>query len=163
MIQQQAIPEQDIHVRGFFRVHLMDPEDPNKVVGDSGWRKNQVVNNGFRDMLCRAIGALADSSQIGYVGLGSGAAPGAADTALGSEIGSRTAVSAATSAGSKTVVFTATFATGWHTSSGAGYNISSMGLYATETGSNLFAGNTFASSACASNQQVQITYQVSFS
>jgi hypothetical protein len=155
--------EQDaIQVKGMFRVHIMDAEHPNKVVGDSGWHSNLIVNNGFRDFLCRALGALANSSQVNYVGLGTGAGPSAADTALGSEVGTRTAVTAATSNTSKAVQFTATFAAGWHSSSGVGYGISSIGLYQTSTGSNLFAGTTFTSSACASNQAVQVTYAISF-
>ena len=41
-------------------------------------------------------------------------------------------------------------------------NISNIGLFATSSGGTLFAGNTFASSSCATNQDVNCTYVISF-
>ncbi len=85
----------------------------------------------------------------------SGSQPGATDTTLDGEVGTRQAVTAASSSGSKTARFTATFAAGWHSSAGA-YNISNIGLFNSVSTGTLFAGNTYASSSCASNQAVNV-------
>lgn len=150
-----------IHVKGCFRLNIVEPD--GKIVGDSGWVENQVTNEGFRQFLVMAIGSIAGSKYISHVGLGTGAGPAAADTSLGSEVGTRQAVTpSSTVAGSKTVRFTATFAAGWHTS-GAAFNISSIGLFNSSSGGTLFSGTTYASSSCASNQAVNITYDLVFS
>jgi hypothetical protein len=118
--------------------------------------------------VAKNIGASSGSAQIGSIALGTGTAPASNTTALPSEIGSRTAVTFSTTGGtntnsSKHAVFFATFPSGWHTSTGAGYNISNVGLYnGTSSGGTLFAGNAFTSSACASNQAVNVTYEISF-
>lgn len=150
-----------IKVKGMFHLQICDPD--GSIVGDSGWVHNQVTNEGFRQFLVMAIGSIAGSKYIAHVGLGTGAGPAAGDTSLGSEVGTRQAVTpSSTVAGSKTVRFTATFAAGWH-SSGAAFNISSIGLFSTNTAGTLFSGTTYASSSCASNQAVNITYDLVFS
>lgn len=147
-------------VRGMFRVQICNPD--GTIAGDSGFQSNQIVNDGFNDFLCKLLGALSGSKQISHAALGTGGAPGVSTTALPGEVGTRTAVNAATSSTSKTVRFTQTFAAGWHTSASA-HNISNIGLYNSSSGGTLFAGNTFASSSCASNQAVNTTYDVIFS
>lgn len=150
-----------IHVKGMF--HLQIAEEDGRIVGDSGWRENLVVNEGFRQYLVMAIGSIAGSKYISHVGLGTGAGPGATDTSLGSEVGTRQAVTpSSTVAGSKTVRFTATFAAGWHSSGGA-FDIASIGLFNSVSGGTLFSGTTYASSSCASNQAVNVTYDLVFS
>lgn len=150
-----------VKLKNFSRVQIVNPD--GSIVGDSGFTgPNQVVNLGFNQYLVMSLGSISGSKYITHAGLGTGAAPAAADTSLGSEVGSRTAVTAASSSGSKTLRLTATFAAGWHTSGGA-YNISSIGLYNTSSGGTLFAGNTFSSSSCASNQAVNMTYDIVFS
>jgi len=139
-----------IAVKGFYRVHITEDD---KIVGDSGWYQNQVTNEGFRNYLVRLLGAIASSSQIGYVGLGSGSEPGAAATTLEGEVESRASVTAATSSDSKAVQFTATFASGDSFVTNT-QNLSNIGLFATDSGGTLFAGNTYASSSCATNQNV---------
>jgi hypothetical protein len=47
----------------------------------------------------------------------------------------------------------------WHLA----YNISNIGLFNSSSTGTLFAGNTYASSSCASNQAVNITYDITFS
>lgn len=142
-------PIEGIKVRGFFRLQLTQDD---KVVGDSGWLPNQVTNDGKRNYLARLIGALSGSSQIGYMALGTGGAPAAADTTLAGEQSARTAVTAATS-GSTAVQFTATFSSAGSFVT-ATKNLSNIGLFATDTSGTLFAGNTYASSSCATNQNV---------
>ena len=41
-------------------------------------------------------------------------------------------------------------------------NLSNIGLFATSAAGTLFAGNTFASSSCATNQNVNVTYNINF-
>lgn len=146
-----------VKFRGIYHVQIVDPD--GTVVGDSGWKDNQITNEGFRWYLAAALGAIANSSQISYAALGSGGAPLAADTTLGGEVVKRAAVTAATSSNSKGVRFTATFASvdSFVTNT---QNISNIGLFRSSSSGTLFAGNTYASSSCATNQQVQITYDI---
>lgn len=148
-----------IKVRGFFHVQILDGDE---IVGDSGWMQNQVTNLGFNQFLVSALGSISGSKYASHLALGTSGAPAAADTALTGEVGTRTAVTAATSSGSKTLRLTATFAAGWHTSSAA-FNISNIGIFNSSSGGTLFAGNTYASSSCASNQAVNATYDIIFS
>lgn len=154
-------PADGIRVRGFYRVRIVDAET-GEVQGDSLWNENQVTNLGFNQYLVSALGSISGSKYVSHVGLGTGGAPAASDTSLSGEVGTRQAVTAATSSSSKTVRFTSTFAAGWHTSSEA-HNISNIGLFNSSSGGTLFAGNTYASSSCASNQAVNVTYDIIFS
>lgn len=147
-------------LRGFYQVQIT--EDDGEIVGDSGRLENQVTNDGFLSYLVKLLGAVAGSSQIGYMGLGTGGAPNATDTTLEGEVESRQAVTAATSSDSKTLRFTATFASSDEFVTDT-QNISNIGLFALDAAGVLFAGNTFASSSCATNQAVQATYDVVFS
>jgi len=151
--------QEGIAVKGMFRVHITEDD---KIVGDSGWKQNQVTNEGFRNYLARLLGAIASSSQIGYAALGSGTVPGAAATTLDGEVESRASVTAATSSDSKAVQFTATFSSSDSFVTNT-QNLSNIGLFATDSGGSLFAGNTYASSSCATNQNVNVTYTISFS
>jgi hypothetical protein len=152
-----------IKVRGMFRVVIREPDkEEGEIVGDSGFCQNQITNDGFNQYLVSVLGAIAGSKQISHMGLGTGGAPATGATTLANEVGTRQAVTAATSSTSKTVRFTATFAAGWHSSGGA-YNISNIGLFNSLSGGTLFAGNTYASSSCASNQAVNTTYDIIFS
>jgi len=146
-----------VGIKGSFRLQITED---GKVVGDSGWWTNQITNEGFRAMV-RAVSGITGSSQITHLALGTGGAPAAADTTLGGEVVKRQAVTAATSSTSKAVQFTGTFssANSFVTST---QNISNIGLFATSSGGTLFAGNTFASSSCATNQDVNCSYVLSW-
>ena len=154
-----------IKVRGFFRINILKDRDGKEIiVGDSGWMKNQVVNLGFQDYLCQTLAGMAGSKTVSYVALGTGGAPAAADTGLAGEIMSSTqrkTVSPSTIA-SKTVQFTAAFASSASFLSAAA-NLSNIGLFNTSSGGTIFAGNTYASSSCATNQSVNVSYQIRFS
>jgi hypothetical protein len=149
-----------IKIRGFFRLQI---EEDGEIVGDSGWMENAVTNEGKRHYLAQLLGGLAGSSQIGYAALGTGTAPGATATTLDGELGEavRDAVSAATS-GSTAVAFTGTFASS-DSFVTATRNLSNIGLFATNSGGSIFAGNTYASSSCGTNQNVNYTYTITFS
>ena len=156
----ETMQVEPIKLRGFFRVAL---EENDEIVGDSGWQSNVVTNEGMRNYLARLLGALAGSSQISHVALGTGAAPATDATALPGELAEnvRKAVTAATN-GSSAVQFTATFASA-DSFVTATRNISNIGLFAVSTLGTIFAGNTYASSSCATNQNVNVTYQIQFS
>jgi hypothetical protein len=152
----------NIRAKGVFRLNI---EENGKIVGDSGWRENQVVNLGFNQYLVSLIGAISGSKQVSHVALGTGSVPAAADTALlgEAEIAKRAAVTAATSSASKTCRFTATFNSTDSFVTGT-KNISNIGLFNTSavTTGTLFAGNTYASSSVATNQNVNVTYDIIF-
>lgn len=155
-------PQTDtLKVKGFF--HLQIEDGPTgEIVGDSGWCTNVITNEGKRNYLARLLGAIASSSQIGYAALGTGSAPATDATTLPSELGEavRNAVSAATS-GSTAVVFTGTFASAsaFVTST---RNLSNIGLFALSASGTLFAGATYTSSSCGTNQNVNYTYTITF-
>lgn len=151
--------QEGIRIRGMFRVNILED---GEVVGDSGWCENQVVNLGFNQYLVMSLGSIAGSKYITHAALGSGGAPGAADTSLAGEVEVRTTVTAATSSGSKTLRLTATFGSSDSFVTDT-QNISNIGLFNTSSGGTIFAGNTYASSSCATNQDVNATYDIIFS
>ena len=157
--------ETGFKIKGMFRVNIIDPD--GRISGDSGWHINVVTNLGLQNFLAGAMAGNANSKQVAYVALGTGGAPATDAVTLPGEVMSSTArvtvaksfSSRTASNGSCTQWFYGTFASGFL--SGAGSNISNIGLYAaTTTNDTLFAGNTYASSACASNQAVNVTYQI---
>jgi hypothetical protein len=147
-----------LKVIGEFRLQV---SEEGKIVGDSGWRKNQITNDGFNNFLAKSLGAISGSSQISHVALGTSGAPASNATSLGGEVQKRAAVTAATSSSSKAVQFTATFSSS-DSFVTATANISNIGLFAASSAGTLFAGNTFASSSVATNQNVNATYTISF-
>ena len=150
-------------IRGFFRLNILED---GKIVGDSGWQENTVTNQGKRDYLARLLGALASSKQVSHAAVGTGAAPAVGDTTLAGELthaaGSRDAVSAATS-GSTAVRFTGTFASA-NSHNTASLNISNIGLFqqSNTNTATIFAGAAYASSSFATNQDVNYTYDITF-
>lgn len=150
-----------IRLKNFSRVQIV--EEDGRIVGDSGFvGPNTVVNLGFNQYLVMSLGSISGSKYLTHFALGTGGTIATDATALAGEVGSRTAVTAATSSSSKTLRLTATFAAGWHTSASA-HNISNIGIFNTSSGGTIFAGNTYASSSCASNQAVNCTYDIVFS
>jgi hypothetical protein len=149
-------------IRGMFRLQIEEPT--GEIVGDSGWQENLITNLGFNQYLVSNLGTTLTGSKISHVALGTGTAPGAADTTLNGEQSVRAAVTAATSSDSKTLNMVATFASAasFVTATKA---ISNIGLFATSTagGGTLFAGTTYAVSTVATNQNVNVTYNIVFS
>jgi hypothetical protein len=153
--------QQGLRIKGMYRLQITDD---NKVVGDTGWHENLVTNDGFNQFLVSALGSIAGSKYISHIALGTGTEPGAAATTLHGELAEdkRATVSPATQAGSKTLRLTATFSSA-NSFVTATRNISNVGLFNTSSGGTLFAGNTYASSSVATNQNVNATYDVVFS
>jgi len=146
-------------VRGFFRVQIT--EDGKGVTGDSGWKENQITNDGIRQYLVDWLTSGAGKS-VTHMALGTGGAPASNATSLSGEVEVRAGVSSSIVA-SGTAQFTGAFASAnsFVTATAA---ISNIGLFETSTAGagTLFAGNTFASSSCATNQSVNATYQIRF-
>jgi hypothetical protein len=143
-------------VRGFFRIHITEG---GRLVGDSGWQENAITNDGFNQYLVKALGGLSGSKQISYAALGTGTVPGAAAVTLDGEVEARQTVVAATAAGSKTLALLATFGSALSFVSIV-RTLRNIGLFNSSSGGTLFGGNTYASSVCATNQQVEVSYNV---
>ena len=153
-----------IKLKGFFRVNILENDE---IVGDSGWNENQVTNLGIQDYLVDAITGGGGAKAVSHMALGTGAAPASNATSLTGEIthaaGSRKAISSSI-VDSRTAQFTAAFnsADSFVTAS---VDISNVGLFeiSTTEGGTVFAGNTYTSSSLATNQNVNVTYQIRFS
>jgi len=154
------VMDDEMDMRGFVRVAIRNQD--GSMHGDSGWFRNQITNEGFRNFT-RLIGAISGSSAVTHAAIGTGTVPGAADTTLDGEQSVRAALTAATSNTSKAVLFTATFASSNNFVT-ATKNIANIGLFPVVTAATgtLIAGNTFASSSCATNQDVNVSYSLSF-
>lgn len=149
--------KEKISTKGRFRLQITEK---GKIVSDTGWRNNQVTDLGFNQYLVSALGSISGSKYISHIAIGTGTVPGAAATSLdGESMSARKAVTAATSSSSKTVRFTATFASTDITAAG---NIRNVGLFNSSSTGTLFAGNTFTSSSLATNQAVNATYDIIF-
>ena len=144
-------------VKGFMRLQLVN--EAGKVLGDSGWNPNTVVNLGFQDYIVGAVGGIAGSKQVTHLAIGTGAAPAAGDTSLAGETGVRV-TSDNTVISSKTLQCTGQFA---GTDLGTTATIQNVALVNTSSGGTILAGTTYATSQWASNQNVNATYQLRFS
>lgn len=150
--------ENRVKIRGFARVQIVDSLS-GKVVGDSGWIKNQVVNLGFQDYICKTIGGLGGSKTISHMAIGTGSVPGAADTSLHGETAARITTSNSV-VSSKTLQATCQFA---GSDLGVTATIQNVALFNTSAAGTMIAGITYATSQWASNQNVNATYQLRFS
>lgn len=156
---------ENISVKGFFRLKITeDGPDGTKVVGDSGWRQNTIVNLGFQDYICKTLAGSAGSKTISHIALGTGTAPGATATSLDGEImgGTKRMTVSPSIISSKTLQLTAAWASSDSFNSAAA-TIQNMGLFNTSSTGTLLAGNTFTTSQLNTNQNVNATYQLRFS
>lgn len=158
-VKEAGAPEERAGVKGMFRVTISEKD--GTIVGDSGYHTNLITNVGFQNFLSALLGNTTGSIQVSHLALGTGGAPIATDTTLSGEVQKRQAVTVAVNS-SKTVQFTGTFSSS-NSFVTASANISNIGLFGTSSGGTLFAGNTYASSTCATNQNVNTTYSISFS
>jgi len=160
-------------IRGFFRINITEDDNgKEKIVGDSGWIENIITNVGVENFLARSFASQTGSLYVRYVSLGSGAAPASDATTLPSEVvissrrvevtGNYAFTQRSASNGTATVQWTGTFSSG-NSFVTTTYNISNIGLFDSSTGGSLMAGNTYNSSSCASNQNVNVTYQIRMS
>jgi hypothetical protein len=168
-VKAKKAPHSAVKIRGFFHVQIR--EQDGRIVGDSGWVPNQVVNLGkFQYLITPLTGGA--SKFISRMGLGTGTAPAAADTSLQGELSHQTNAASGTRnrptvtptvlAGSTQVQFVGSFLSAnlFATTTANIQNV--MVINDTTAGGTIFAGNTFASSLLNTNQDVLVTYQINF-
>lgn len=183
-------PADSIGVRGFFRIRVTegDLNDPAslKVTGDSGvdadgnlingdgLLPNLVTAAGFQQFLALTLAGSAGSKTVSHMGVGTGGAPASNDTTLSGEITHNTncRVTVAPTTAASGAGYNVSFAAAFNSSASfltASANLSNVGLFNVALSSNsatqgtVFAGNTYASSAVATNNNLQITYAIKFS
>jgi len=145
-----------IGVKGFARLQIMDKKS-KKIVGDSGWFENQITNYGLNSCICAApIGAA--SVQAAGLMLGNGTNPASDAVALPS---SNTDYYSAFGQSSVIDSLTARMTQSFDGTLGAA-TIANIGVFAASSGS-LLAGKTFASSALATTQSVNCSYEWRYS
>lgn len=150
-----------VGIKGFFRLNIVNPD--GTIASDSGYKENQIVNNGYQQFLMYLLMGSAGSIRPSHAALGTGTVPASSATALAGELTESAGRMALTtgSAGSKTVSYTFTLASGVIA---AASTIQNVGLFSgsTAAGGTLMAGNTYATSSLATNQAVNGTYQIIF-
>jgi hypothetical protein len=160
--QKRKVTGEVVQAKGFFRLQITED---GRVVGDSGWRKNQVTNLGFSHYLTDLLGAGASSKTISRMMLGTGTVPAAADNTLHGELNTatytRTTVTFLNTA-SKTARFTATFASA-NSHITAAVTLQNIGIINnTTSGGTMMAGNTYTTSQWNTNQDINATYEIRF-
>lgn len=153
---------ENLGVRGFFRAQIEDA-DTGRIVGDSGWRENQVLNLGIEQYILTWLVNGVGGKSVSHMAIGTGAAPASAATTLPGEANEARASVAGSIVSSRTARFVAAFnsADSFVTNT---QNIANVGLVNTATvGAGTFiAGASFASSAIATNNNLNITYELRF-
>lgn len=153
--------KENLKLKGFFRVQIT--EDGKGIVGDSGWKQNQVTNLGIQDYIVDwLVGDTGNGKSVTHLAIGSGSQPASNGTDLQGEVVKRQAVTTSIIS-SRTAQFTGQFASvnSFVTNT---QNVSNIGLFNTSTAGagTIFAGNTYASSSCATNQSINCSYQIRF-
>ena len=149
-----------ITLKGFFRAQIVNKK--GKVVGDSGWRKNQITNNGWDACIAACPIGESGSYAAAYGALGTGTdTPESDATAI---VGTLNSTSDAYISLAPSVVSskTARVTFQYDGSLGSG-NIGNVCLFSGQTAGGLICGNTFASSALATTQSCNVTYELRFS
>ncbi len=161
----ESLVKEGAGVRGFFRLNI---RENGKVVGDSGWIENLLTNVGISKFM-HGFSGTTGTLQVSHISIGTGGVPASDATTLpgeGLEASKRASVTGnlsstirADSTNTSTMQFAATLA-----SSDAfitiANNISNIGLFNSITDGSLMAGNVYASSALATNQNVEMSYQI---
>lgn len=161
-MEEAKIEEVLMRVKGSFRMQVVDPD--GKIAGDTGWQNNQVTNLGKQRFILYPLAGMSGSSTIAWVALGTGTVPGAAATSLDGEIQKRASFATANivSNGSTRIDIVATFASS-DSFCTTTQTLQNIGLFAASSAGTLFAGNTYATQSCASNQAVNVTYTLTVS
>jgi len=152
-----------IKIHGFYRVNL---EENGKIVGDSGWQENTIVNEGFDDFLCRLLAGTTDSKQISFISLGTGTAPNVTHDTLDGEITNtdsshtRKGITVTVS-DSKTLELRATFLSA-NSHISAVQSLRNIGLHNSSNSASMFAGSTYATSSVNTNQNINVSYDIEF-
>lgn len=151
----------NVYPKGFFRLNIVNPD--GTIANDSGYLENQIVNNGYQNFLMYLLAGSAGSLRPSHAALGTGTVPASNATVLAGELTETAARMALTTGttGSKTVQYTFTLNSGVIA---AASTIQNVGLFSgsTQAGGTMMAGNTYATSALATNQAVNGTYNIIF-
>jgi hypothetical protein len=152
---------ESVRVRGFCRLQagVRDPKGRLRIVGDSGWVKNTITNEGRNAFIAAKVGAVAGSKTPAWLQLATqSTAVDATQTSLVGETRIRKALTASTLA-TGTLRMTASWASSDNT---AAVTIGSIGVYSTDTANTLGSGQTFTTSQWNSNQDLSATYEWRF-
>lgn len=145
-------------IKGFFNVQIKEKKT-DRVVGDSGWCRNTLTNNGLNAIAAIVIGATG-SYAVGFGAIGKGTdAIVASMTDLKSKENSYLAVSpssVATGTARCTVSFDGS-------DNSATLTIGEIGLFKTDSAGSMVAGNTFTTSQMTTDQTLNATYELRFS
>ncbi len=148
----------DVVIRGFTRLQITDKKT-GKVIGDTGYLKNTITNYGFANCLVASPIKATGSIQVAGILLGSsGDAIATNATKLGASLSkyySTVAISSVVA--SLTARLSASF-----DGTLDAVTLKEVGLLSVSNGS-LICGNTFASSALATTQDVNVTYELRYS
>lgn len=154
--------KQTVGVRGFFRAQVED--ETGRIIGDSGWRENQVLNDGITQYIIDWLRG-GTGKAVTHMAIGTGGAPASNDTTIaGQPADSKRAAVSTSIVASRTAQFTAAFNSvdSFLTATAAISNVGLVNTSATNLGTFL-CGAAFASSSIATNNNLNITYQVRFS
>jgi hypothetical protein len=146
-----------IAVKGFCRLQIVD-KNTKKIVGDSGWvGPNQITNYGLNSCVVAAPFG-AGSVQAAGLLLGSGSVPASNATTLPNSLSDYWSAFAYSSVIDS---LTARMSVSFDGTLGA-VTLSNIGALAVSSDTLLW-GNTFASSALATTQDVNCTYELRYS
>lgn len=152
--------QEGIKIKGCLRVRLgEDIDGEHKIVGDSGWVENMVVNVGVSQYILSWLQNGAGGKEADTIIVGTGGAPASNDTSL--------AGTTVQSAGGTSEILSRTHqvTNDWQSAEHPGLTpaISNAALADQGTGTyTIFCGGSFATSTWNSNQALSITYQVQF-
>ena len=153
--RKKVTPKGTYKMRGFFRGNIVDAKT-GEVLGDTGWVKNKATTYGLVNLallICSGGGGVP----VGYACLGTQTnAIDMSQTTI-SGTGNAFATVATATSGAATATFTCSFA-----GADGALNVGVAGLYKTNSDGSLIQAQTFASSAMATNQNFNLTYQVRF-
>lgn len=155
--------QNSLTAKGFFTLEIVNPD--GTIAGRAERVPNVVTRHGFNH-ICLLTGTSLSGTQFSHGNVGEGAAPATNATSLPSEVsGTNNAVQrqglTAATQDSVTLRFTFTMSSA-NSFVTATENISNVGLFNHSSGSSCVAGAAYTSSSCASNQNVNVTYDLVF-
>ncbi len=147
----------DVAIRGFTRLQIVDKKT-GKIVGDTGYVQNMITNYGFAN--CLVASPISANGSIQVVGMllgSSGDAIASSATKLGASLSKWYSTVAISS-----VVASLTARLSQSFDGTDAITLKEVGLLSVSNGS-LICGNTFNSSALATTQDVNVTYELRYS
>ena len=147
-----------LKVKGFFHTQILDKA--GNIVGDSGWVRNTMTNNGLNNACAGASIGAAGSYQVGYMAIGKGTDTiNATQTDLTSKENEYLAVTPSTVA-TGTARCTCSFDGSDNSDT---ITIGEIGLFKTDSAGSMIAGNTYTTSQMTTDQTLNATYELRFS